>query len=111
LRAYASGLQENLEAVISAISLETGKPRWESRQEAETMIAKVANSLEAYAERCAETSFAQAGFTAAKRFRPHGTVAVLGPFNLPGHLPHSHIVPALLAGNTVVFKPSELTPG
>jgi succinylglutamic semialdehyde dehydrogenase len=36
--------------------------------------------------------------------------AVLGPFNLPGHLPHAHILPALLAGNTVVFKPSEQAP-
>lgn len=44
------------------------------------------------------------------RHRPHGVVAVFGPFNFPGHLPNGHIVPALLAGNTVVFKPSELTP-
>ena len=46
----------------------------------------------------------------ATRYKPHGVVAVLGPFNVPGHLPNGHIVPALLAGNTVVFKPSELTP-
>jgi succinylglutamic semialdehyde dehydrogenase len=111
LQGYAAQLKLNLEAVAAAISLETGKPLWESRQEADTMIAKVANSLEAYKERCAETVSAQAGFTAVKRFRPHGVTAVLGPFNLPGHLPHSHIVPALLAGNTVVYKPSELTPG
>ena len=38
-------------------------------------------------------------------------VAVFGPYNFPGHLPNGHIVPALLAGNCVVFKPSELTPG
>jgi succinylglutamic semialdehyde dehydrogenase len=37
-------------------------------------------------------------------------LAVLGPFNFPGHIPHGHIVPALLAGNAVVFKPSEFTP-
>jgi succinylglutamic semialdehyde dehydrogenase len=37
-------------------------------------------------------------------------VAVFGPYNFPGHLPNGHIVPALLAGNTVIFKPSELTP-
>jgi succinylglutamic semialdehyde dehydrogenase len=44
------------------------------------------------------------------RHKPHGVVAVFGPYNFPGHLPNGHIVPALLAGNTVVFKPSELTP-
>ena len=42
--------------------------------------------------------------------RPIGVFAVLGPYNFPGHLPNGHIIPALLAGNTVVFKPSELTP-
>ncbi len=111
LKAFAARLQERMPGLSQAISQETGKPRWESRQEVETMVAKVANSLEAYQERCAETASAQAGFTAVKRFKPHGVVAVLGPFNLPGHLPHSHIVPALLAGNTVVYKPSEMAPG
>jgi succinylglutamic semialdehyde dehydrogenase len=44
------------------------------------------------------------------RHRPHGVVAVFGPYNFPGHLPNGHIVPAMLAGNCVLFKPSELTP-
>ena len=44
------------------------------------------------------------------RHRPHGVLAVFGPYNFPGHLPNGHIVPALLAGNTIVFKPSEPTP-
>lgn len=35
---------------------------------------------------------------------------MLGPYNFPAHLPNGHIVPALLAGNAVVFKPSEKTP-
>ncbi|MBL4592109.1 MAG: aldehyde dehydrogenase family protein, partial [Phycisphaerales bacterium] len=43
-------------------------------------------------------------------FHPHGVMAVVGPFNFPAHLPNGHIVPALLMGNTVVFKPSEKTP-
>lgn len=111
LKAYAARLQQTLPDISQAISRETGKPLWESRQEAETMVAKVANSIEAYQDRCAETAFTAAGVTLSKRFRPHGVAAVLGPFNLPGHLPHSHIVPALLAGNTIVYKPSELTPG
>ena len=44
------------------------------------------------------------------RFKPFGVFAVIGPFNFPGHLPNGHIVPLLLAGNSVVFKPSSLTP-
>ena len=46
----------------------------------------------------------------AVRHKPHGVLAVLGPYNFPAHLPNGHIVPALLAGNAVVFKPSEKTP-
>jgi succinylglutamic semialdehyde dehydrogenase len=111
LQAFASQLQASLAGLAEAISLETGKPRWEARQEVETMVAKVGNSIEAHRDRCGELVSAQSGFTAVKRFRAHGVVGVLGPFNLPGHLPHSHIVPALLAGNTVVYKPSEMTPG
>ena len=44
------------------------------------------------------------------RHKPHGVLAVLGPYNFPAHLPNGHIVPALIAGNAVVFKPSEKTP-
>ncbi|MBN0872362.1 aldehyde dehydrogenase family protein, partial [Pseudomonas aeruginosa] len=44
------------------------------------------------------------------RHKPHGVMAVFGPYNFPGHLPNGHIIPALIAGNTIVFKPSELTP-
>jgi succinylglutamic semialdehyde dehydrogenase len=52
----------------------------------------------------------QAAGLSVTRHKPHGVLAVFGPFNFPGHLPNGHIVPALLAGNTVVLKPSELTP-
>ena len=50
------------------------------------------------------------GSRTALRHKPHGVLAVLGPFNFPAHLPNGHIVPALIAGNAVVFKPSEKTP-
>ena len=75
------------------------------------MIGKISISIEAYRERCSEKVIS-AGFSQLRiHHKPHGVVAVFGPFNFPGHLPNSHIVPALLAGNTVVFKGSELTPG
>ena len=44
------------------------------------------------------------------RYQPLGVVGVIGPFNFPLHLCHAHVVPALLAGNTVVVKPSDITP-
>ncbi|MEO8142317.1 MAG: succinylglutamate-semialdehyde dehydrogenase, partial [Sphingomicrobium sp.] len=50
------------------------------------------------------------GSKVAVRHKPHGVLAVLGPYNFPAHLPNGHIVPALIAGNAIVFKPSEKTP-
>jgi succinylglutamic semialdehyde dehydrogenase len=74
------------------------------------MVNKVAISIQSYRERTGEKSGPLADATAVLRHKPHGVVAVFGPYNFPGHLPNGHIVPALLAGNCVLFKPSELTP-
>ncbi len=106
LLAFAATLESRKAALANAISLEVGKPTWEALTEVQTMITKVDFSVRAHAQRCAEIT----GGPAVTRFRPHGVVAVFGPFNFPGHLPNGHIVPALLAGNTVVFKPSEHAP-
>src|SRR5205823_10903571 len=85
-------------------------PRWEALTEVDAMIGKVPLSIRAFQQRRQPVVNELADGTTATRFKPHGVVAVLGPFNFPGHLPNGHIVPALLAGNTAVFKPSELTP-
>lgn len=106
LRAFSQRLSQAGGDVADAISREVGKPRWEARAEVSLMAAKVEISIEAAEQR---TPSGGSG-PAVTRFRPHGVVAVFGPFNYPGHLPNGHIVPALLAGNTVVFKPSELAP-
>ena len=110
VRAYKAALERNADALARAISQETGKPAWEGRQEAATMVAKVETSIKAQAERAGEREQGMAFGRAILRHRPHGVMAVLGPYNFPGHLPNGHIVPALLAGNTVLFKPSEQTP-
>jgi succinylglutamic semialdehyde dehydrogenase len=109
--AFAEQLGKHKEALATAICRDTGKPRWEAITEVTTMINKVDISVKAHAERTGERAAAQAdGSTAVLRHRPHGVVAVFGPYNFPGHLPNGHIVPALIAGNCVIFKPSELTP-
>ncbi|MBU0554687.1 MAG: succinylglutamate-semialdehyde dehydrogenase [Alphaproteobacteria bacterium] len=110
LRAYADRVNERAEDVARLISRETGKPFWETRTEAASVAAKVEISIAAQAERAGETQREAGSFSLALRHRPHGVLAVLGPYNFPAHLPNGHIVPALLAGNTVVFKPSELAP-
>jgi succinylglutamic semialdehyde dehydrogenase len=106
LRGFAQKLEFLRSDIAEAISREVGKPRWEALTEVTAMIGKIEFSIAAYTRRCGEFT----GGAAVTRFRPHGVVAVFGPFNFPGHLPNGHIVPALLAGNTVVFKPSEHAP-
>lgn len=103
---FAGLLEKNKVELSEIISRETGKPRWETQTEVQAMINKVAISLRAWHARTGE----QAEGESSLRHRPHGVMAVFGPYNFPGHLPNGHIVPALLAGNCVVFKPSELTP-
>lgn len=103
---YAEILLKQKDNLALTISSEMGKPLWEAHTEVQAMINKVAISIKAYYERCQERIVPGQ----ATRFHPHGVVAVFGPFNFPGHLPNGHIVPALLAGNTVIFKPSEKTP-
>lgn len=110
LQRFAETVSSRRAEIAATISRETGKPRWESEQEVGTLLAKGPTSVEAYGERCAEKSFALGEARAHLRYRAHGVLAVLGPFNLPAHLPHSHLIPSLLAGNTVVFKPSEYAP-
>lgn len=107
---FADILRNSKQNLAEIISQETGKPLWESLNEVEVMANKVDISLEAYGRRCAGMIRDQLHARLIMRHRPHGVLAVFGPYNFPGHLPNGHIIPALLAGNTLVFKPSELTP-
>ncbi|WP_284219971.1 succinylglutamate-semialdehyde dehydrogenase [Brevundimonas denitrificans] len=110
VKRYQAVLKTRAAQMAEAISRETGKALWETTAELGAMAGKVDISIRAYDERTGERS-TETGFGhATLRHRPHGVAAVLGPFNFPGHLPNGHIVPALLAGDTVVFKPSEETP-
>ncbi|WP_108810382.1 succinylglutamate-semialdehyde dehydrogenase [Sphingorhabdus sp. Alg231-15] len=111
VRRYANRIRTKSEQLAELIARETGKPIWESRTEAEAVIKKVDISIKAYAERTSQRQLSsQPNMRAAMRHKPHGVMAVLGPYNFPAHLPNGHIVPALIAGNVVVFKPSEKTP-
>lgn len=109
-RNFAAFVDSNRRQLAETIAWETGKPLWEALSEVATVIGKVNNAIDAQRHRRWTTSESQNDLQAVTRFKPHGAMLVLGPFNLPAHLPGAHIVPALLAGNTIVFKPSELTP-
>jgi succinylglutamic semialdehyde dehydrogenase len=109
-RRYAQLLGERRAALAELIARETGKLLWETDAEVGSMIAKVELSITAHGERTGERATDMPFGRAVLRHRGHGVMAVLGPYNFPGHLPNGHIVPALIAGNAVVFKPSEITP-
>lgn len=111
VRRFANEVRKDADNLATMISRETGKPLWEARTEVDSVVNKVEISIRAYADRTSQRKLDSAlQGTAALRHKPHGVLAVLGPYNFPAHLPNGHIVPALIAGNAVVFKPSEKTP-
>jgi len=111
VRRFANVVRTKEAEFAELIARETGKPFWEAKTEVAAVVNKVQISIEAYAERTPQRKMEAAlGNKIAVRHKPHGVLAVLGPYNFPAHLPNGHIVPALIAGNSVVFKPSEKTP-
>ncbi len=114
LEAFRARVEDGRDALARLIAEETGKPLWETQTEVASVAAKVGHAIAAFHERTGTregplaTDPARA--TQSVTHRPHGVLAVLGPYNFPAHLPNGHIAPALLAGNAIVFKPSELTP-
>jgi len=111
MRRFANAVRKEQEEFAELIARETGKPMWEARTEVEAVIGKVEISIQAYAERTSQKRLDSAlQGSASVRHKPHGVMAVLGPYNFPAHLPNGHIIPALIAGNAVILKPSEKTP-
>jgi succinylglutamic semialdehyde dehydrogenase len=110
IKAFANQVQACRAELAHLIALETGKPLWEAQTEVTSVIGKVDLSIEAYQERTHPKKTQTPEAYACLRFKPHGVVAVLGAFNFPAHLSNGHIIPALLAGNTLLYKPSEYAP-
>jgi succinylglutamic semialdehyde dehydrogenase len=115
LRRFARICKDREADMASLLCDEIGKPMWEAKGEASILANKVEITLDdsdiGPLRRVTGYEFG-AGATRSGRcwYRPHGVMAVVGPFNFPAHLPNGHIVPALAMGNTVVFKPSDKAP-
>lgn len=103
-------LEQEKHALARVICVEVGKALWDAETEVQAMIGKISTSLAALQERRSPREIETSSGRGITRYKPHGVMAVYGPFNFPGHIANGQIVPALLAGNTVVFKPSELSP-
>lgn len=103
---------KNKDRIALAISRDTGKPLWEALTEATALVSKIDITVNHSLKLVSEERVADAlpKVEGVIRYKSRGVMAVLGPFNFPAHLPNGHIVPALIMGNTIVFKPSEQTP-
>ena len=112
LRRWQHVVRDNADRLAELITNEMGKTLAESRFEAQAVAGKVDVTLDEISAARVREYEVQVNETRAGhcRFKPHGVMAVIGPFNFPAHLPNGHFVPAMLVGNTVVFKPSEKTP-
>ncbi len=112
LRRFVNEVRKAADALAAMIARETGKPLWEALAEVEMVIGRVELTARAYSERCGQRKLDNAlQGVIAVRHKPHGVLAVIGPASQPAAAPVARIVPALLAGNAVIFKPSEKTPG
>jgi len=112
LRKWQEVTQNNLERIAGVICDEMGKPMHECLFEAKALGSKVDITLGEYSMARVREYEVPVNETRSGhcRYKPHGVMTVIGPFNFPAHLPNGHFVPAMLMGNTVVFKPSEKTP-
>ena len=107
VRRFADVLDMRRQEIAELITREVGKVPWDAAGEVGAAIAKVELSIQALQERRSEQSVESDSVTRTIRYAPLGVTLVLGPFNFPLHLPGGQIIPALLAGNSVVFKPSD----
>ena len=106
LKLVSDRIEKRGEELAQSISVEMGKPIKLSRGEVKRTLDEFRYSLEHAAEWLGNES-APHGYV---RFDPLGVIAVISPWNYPLMLPLRGIVPALLSGNGVIFKPSELSP-
>ncbi len=102
LKKYQGALRDRAPQFIEALAREIGRSLWEARGELEEVLQKIDACFEEYAR----IQTADAGI----QYRPRGVMAVIGPFSGAAYYPNSQFVPALLAGNSVIFKPSEKSP-
>jgi len=108
LRRFKRELAHRVESLAQAMSSEMGKLLSEARTEARSLLGRIDTVISQQLPQIAP--WQASGVDGECRYHPLGVIAVIGPFNYPLHLCHTHIIPALVSGNTVVMKPSERTP-
>ena len=112
---WAALLTREFEVGAALIKSETGKPLGDARLEISLAISHIAwaakNAGRILATQSRPAGILMFNMSAKVERSPYGVVGVIGPWNYPAFTPMGSIAYALAAGNTVVFKPSEYTPG
>ncbi|HEY6422431.1 MAG TPA: aldehyde dehydrogenase family protein [Pseudonocardiaceae bacterium] len=115
LLAWRSKLARRIDELAELITAETGKPRDDARLEWVLVVAHLdwaaRNAEKVLRRRRVGSGLLMINEASTVAYQPYGVIGVIGPWNYPAHTPMGSISYALAAGNTVVFKPSELTPG
>ncbi|MDQ2791727.1 MAG: aldehyde dehydrogenase family protein [Actinomycetota bacterium] len=115
LLSWRSALTRRIDELAALITAETGKPRDDARLECVLVVAHL-DWAARHAEKVLRRRRVASGVlmlqeASTVEYQPYGVIGVIGPWNYPAHTPMGSIGYALAAGNAVVFKPSELTPG
>lgn len=112
---WKRNLASALDDLADMIAAETGKPRGDAALEVVLTLEHLAwaarNAGRVLRRRGVRTGLPAANQRATVVHRPLGVIGVIGPWNYPLYTPMGSIGYALAAGNAVVFKPSEYTPG
>jgi len=115
LGAWKALITQRLDELADVMSAETGKPHGDAMLEAALAIDHLAwaskHAGKVLKRHKVPSGLVMANQKATVEFRPLGVIGVIGPWNYPVFTPMGSIAYALAAGNAVVFKPSEYTPG
>ncbi|MDA3643300.1 aldehyde dehydrogenase family protein [Saccharopolyspora indica] len=108
-------LAKRVDELAGLICAETGKPLDDAKLELVLVIDHLhwaaANAEKVLKRRKVSSGFLMSNHAATVEYLPFGVIGVIGPWNYPAFTPMGSIAYSLAAGNAVVFKPSELTPG
>ena len=110
IRKFVEIVKENKDELSKTISIEVGKPKWEADGEINSIIKKIEPCIDAYNTRCKDIIIEKNGAKGITRFMPLGVMCIIGPYNYPMHMTNGQIMAGLIAGNTIVLKPSDKAP-
>ena len=115
LKKWRSHLVNHADDLIDVVHAETGKPQGDAQLELVLAVEHLAwatkHAPKVMKRRSVFPGLLMSNMAATLEYQPLGVVGVIGPWNYPVFTPMGSIAYALAAGNAVVFKPSEYTPG